>query len=105
MGHPLHVICASSAHCQKCREAGDAGDAWRLSLARFYDVPGDAKRFECPHGKAWGHTQAQPPPPPRGLGDVVKAVIHGVGLGRLAPKGCGCKKRQAMLNRWFPFRH
>lgn len=40
--------------------------------------------------------------PDRGLGDKVAKAIKKTGLDKLAPKGCGCGKRRAALNRTFP---
>ena len=38
----------------------------------------------------------------QGLGDIVETAIQAVGLDKLAPKGCGCKKRKEKLNEMFP---
>ena len=38
----------------------------------------------------------------RGLGDVVAAGLERVGIKKR--KGCGCGKRQAMLNKLIPFK-
>lgn len=40
----------------------------------------------------------------QGLGDVVETAIEAVGLDKLAPKGCGCKKRKEKLNELVPFK-
>lgn len=38
---------------------------------------------------------------PRGLGDVLARWFARLGIRKR--KGCGCARRQAALNRWFPF--
>ena len=40
--------------------------------------------------------------PDRGFGDKVAKVVKATGLDKLAPKGCGCGKRRAALNKRFP---
>jgi hypothetical protein len=39
-----------------------------------------------------------------GLGDTIAKVTKATGLDKLAPKGCGCKKRQDKLNKIFPYK-
>lgn len=38
----------------------------------------------------------------RGLGDTLARIFAWFGLKRR--KGCGCKRRQKWLNKWFPYR-
>ena len=45
----------------------------------------------------------QLPRNPRGLGDTVALGLHAIGIRKR--KGCGCGKRQAWLNRTFPYRN
>lgn len=40
---------------------------------------------------------------PRGLGDTVARWLGRWGI--RAKAGCGCRRRQAVLNRWWPYRH
>ena len=40
--------------------------------------------------------------PDRGFGDKVARVVKATGLDKLTPKGCGCGKRRAALNKRFP---
>ena len=44
------------------------------------------------------------PEKPKGFGDTVEKVIKITGLNRLAPKGCGCKKRKEALNKASPYK-
>lgn len=39
---------------------------------------------------------------PRGLGDTLASILHAVGIRKR--RGCGCGRRQALLNRLFPYR-
>jgi hypothetical protein len=40
----------------------------------------------------------------RGLGDTLARWLGWLTFGRLRPKPvCGCKRRQAWLNRWWPY--
>lgn len=61
-----------------------------------------SKRTTVPDGSPESHWNLSQPS--RGLGDTVAKVIHATGLDKLAPKGCGCKKRQAALNAAVPYR-
>jgi hypothetical protein len=45
------------------------------------------------------HVRRVARPPLRGAGDVVARVTNAAGITPCAP----CKRRQATLNRWFPF--
>lgn len=57
-------------------------------------------------------SQWNPSQPSRGLGDTIAKVTHAIGLDVVAEsivkavtgKGCGCKKRQAVLNAAVPYR-
>lgn len=40
----------------------------------------------------------------KGLGDTIAKVTKATGLDKLAPKDCGCKKRQKKLNKMFPYK-
>ncbi len=61
--------------------------------------------WRCPQC-GWVYPLKDPVPPDRncpehrpGLGDVIAWITHKLGIRQCA----GCKKRQAWLNRWFPF--
>jgi len=38
----------------------------------------------------------------RGVGDTIEKVINAIGIPK--PKGCGCDKRKAKLNKLFPYK-
>ena len=40
----------------------------------------------------------------KGLGDTIAKFTKATGLNKLAPKDCGCKKRQSKLYTIFPYR-
>tara|TARA_R110001592_G_scaffold328242_1_gene609690 strand:+ start:1771 stop:1914 length:144 start_codon:yes stop_codon:yes gene_type:complete len=40
----------------------------------------------------------------KGLGDTISKITKATGLNKLAPKGCGCDKRQSQLNKIFPYK-
>jgi hypothetical protein len=40
----------------------------------------------------------------KGFGDTVAKFTKATGLNKLAPKDCGCKKRQDKLNKIFPYK-
>tara|TARA_R110002153_G_scaffold42747_2_gene121122 strand:+ start:2375 stop:2518 length:144 start_codon:yes stop_codon:yes gene_type:complete len=40
----------------------------------------------------------------KGFGDSVAKVTKSMGLDKLAPKDCGCKKRQEFLNKILPYK-
>ena len=49
--------------------------------------------------RATPHDWTATPPKHLRLGDATAWLLHAVSLDRLAPAGCGCKSRQAKLNR------
>ena len=87
--------CKLRKHCTTCRNPAET--QFRASLADAYKVPHKDGHFDCPMGVPWGY---------RGgflLGDFVAKVIKVVTFGllekRKASKRCGCKSRQAKLNK------
>ena len=54
----LKPICESQVHCGRCRDLV-AGRAWRISLGKFYALPGNVIDFDCPQGKPF---DAEPGP-------------------------------------------
>jgi hypothetical protein len=40
----------------------------------------------------------------KGLGDTIAKLTKATGIDKLAPKDCGCKKRQDKLNKMFPYK-
>lgn len=40
----------------------------------------------------------------KGLGDTIAKIARATRLNKLAPKDCGCKKRQEKLNKIFPYK-
>tara|TARA_R110000824_G_scaffold101998_3_gene242076 strand:- start:413 stop:574 length:162 start_codon:yes stop_codon:yes gene_type:complete len=40
----------------------------------------------------------------KGLGDTIAKITKATGLNKLAPRDCGCKKRQSKLNKIFPYK-
>ena len=95
--------CRSGAHCRTCRDR-EGGRAFRRQVARLLGQEGGPD-WPCPLGKPWG-------PPAgeagfigknRGLGDSVAEAIKFVTFGRIKPCG-GCQRRQAALNRIWPYR-
>ena len=41
----------------------------------------------------------------KGFGDTIETIIEFTGLDKLAPSGCGCKKRKEKLNKMFPYKN
>jgi hypothetical protein len=39
-----------------------------------------------------------------GLGDTIAKFTKATGIDKFAPKDCKCKKRQAQLNKIFPYK-
>jgi len=75
--------CHTRAHCATCRTDAD----WRERVTGVRD-------FDCPHGVTADNL------PSRGLGDTIAKATKAVGI-----KPCGgCKKRQAALNKIFPYK-
>ena len=89
--------CLSQTHCGACRAQTEEGRKWRESIAENFSVP--QVDFDCPQGKPWNYQ----PEKSRGLGDTMAKAIHKVSRGRIIPCN-GCKKRQAMLNKRFPYK-
>ena len=44
--------CVSRLHCKTCRYK-EGGHAWRESLRKVFELPGDKTDFKCPHGLPW----------------------------------------------------
>lgn len=70
-----------------------------------------AERAEGQRGHAAQTTVTAAPAGQRGLGDTVAAITQATGLDKLAHlytkvtgKDCGCKRRQALLNKLVPYR-
>lgn len=87
--------CKSGMHCQTCR-AISGGRAWRKSLRRAFDLPGDREDFACPHGKQWGHRGKGKPV--LGPGDRLTLMLNAFGVEHL--EKCGCEEKAARMNRW-----
>jgi hypothetical protein len=45
--------CTSRAHCSTCRDTTPDGEAWRRSLSKAFQLPGDNVNFDCPFGVPW----------------------------------------------------
>ncbi|MDW7643457.1 MAG: hypothetical protein SCI25_00280 [Desulfuromonadales bacterium] len=70
-----------------------------------------ATRAEGQRGRSAQTTVTAAPAGQRGLGDTVAAITQATGLDKLAHlytrvtgKDCGCKRRQALLNKLVPYR-
>jgi len=83
------LACETRAHCRACR----TDSAWR---ERVVGVPD----FDCPHRVYWDGKRLRTRL--RGLGDVVEILARKLGFEK--KPGCGCRRRQEKLNRWFKFR-
>lgn len=50
-----HPACRSRAHCETCRDEGEAGRKWRrTALPVISTLPPDGPDFACPHDLPWG---------------------------------------------------
>ena len=84
-------VCVRQQVCLVCRDQ-DKGRKWREAIAKRYET--DGADWPCPRGHDWGS---------RGLGDTAAKMIKWMTRGRVRPCG-GCKKRQALLNKVWPYR-
>lgn len=82
--------CRNGGHCAACRDPGPAGERFRASLARRYDVPA-----ECPYGQPIGVARGVKPRV-GGAGTELARVLKWWGI---APRSaCRCRERAAEMD-------
>ena len=67
-------VCTSRANCPTCRDPGEVGRTWRLSLAKVFELPDDDVNFDCPYGVPWGEGEKHQVVPMRGTMEGVNVV-------------------------------
>lgn len=82
----------------KCNHATDhpSGKFVYCSLNLYGGKPSSAVCAQCPRYEG----------PSRGVGDTVKKITTALGIHQAVQKitgGCGCSKRQALLNQHLPY--
>lgn len=78
--------------CETCRKRRD-GRAFRETILTVRGVEADPD-FDCPRSLPWIKES------PQGIGDTIASFTKRLGI-----KPCGgCKKRQAKLNKLFPYK-
>lgn len=93
-------LCTGQGHDGRPAPRQEAVDQWRANHCQRETVQNGSRKSE------WN-----PGLPSRGLGDSIAKVTHAIGLDAAAEsiakavgaKSCGCKARQAALNRAFPY--
>lgn len=97
---PERCQCDSPGFCQLLRRECDPLEGRKMSAVRHEECRDKPAYFEM--FLAETSKPCAPVGKPRGLGDTVAQGLAWLGV---KPKGgCGCSKRQAWLNRLFPYR-